>query len=178
MVDVTQEDTGWAESAAQHLCAPPDRSAAINLLASAFAAHRIAATSAKDKRIAELEAAVAPLLKVCLQLDANEDLPWQIDGSMLDAISEALEKKYPVIWTPEQVAMLEARQADTSQHPYTCGGDRSDDTHRQIAEEDCHRDTGLLYPTERGWKCPACDYRQFWAHETGGPDAARKALTP
>lgn len=41
-VPVTQADIGWAESAAQHLCHPADRDAAIRLLADAFARHRIA----------------------------------------------------------------------------------------------------------------------------------------
>lgn len=42
-VPVTQADIGWAESAAQHLCHPADRDAAVRLLADAFARHRIAA---------------------------------------------------------------------------------------------------------------------------------------
>lgn len=129
---------------------------------------------ALEARVRELEGAASVLLKVCHQLDANEELPPEIDGSMLDAVSEALELRYPIIWTPEQVEMLKARQ-DSPMHPYTCGGDRSDKLHRAIAEED-GTEPGQLYPTVRGWKCPACDYRQFWAHETGGPDAARKAL--
>ena len=134
-------------------------------------------TAENARQAAEIEglrAASKPLLEVCYRLDAIEELPWQIDGSMLDALSEALELKYPVIWTPEQVEMLKARQ-DSPMHPYTCGGDRTDELHRAIAEED-GTEPGQLYPTVRGWKCPACDYRQFWAHETGGPDAARKAL--
>ena len=43
MVEVTQDDIGWATSAAQHLCHPIDSPAAIRLLADAFARHRIAA---------------------------------------------------------------------------------------------------------------------------------------
>ncbi|QOV92589.1 hypothetical protein [Novosphingobium sp. ES2-1] len=37
---VTQDDIGWATSAAQHLCSSQDRDAAIRLLAQAFARHR------------------------------------------------------------------------------------------------------------------------------------------
>lgn len=38
--EVTQDDIGWATSAAQHLCSPQDSDAAIRLLAQAFARHR------------------------------------------------------------------------------------------------------------------------------------------
>lgn len=119
-----------------------------------------------------LRSALKDLLDACLHADACEDLPECIDGSLLDAASNALDLQYPVIWTAEQVEMLKARQADTTMHPYTCGGDRSDRAHRFHAEESCE-EAGSLYPTMRGWICPACDYRQFWSHETGGPDALR-----
>lgn len=39
-VKVSQADVGWATSAAQHLCSPQDRDAAIRLLAQTFARHR------------------------------------------------------------------------------------------------------------------------------------------
>lgn len=39
-VRVSQADVGWATSAAQHLCSPQDRDAAIRLLAQTFARHR------------------------------------------------------------------------------------------------------------------------------------------
>ena len=114
-----------------------------------------------------LRAALKNLLDACYQADGAENLSEEIDGSLLDAAAEALELQYPIIWTPEQVAMLEKRQADATLHPYTCGGDRSDWAHQWHAG-DSGEEAGLLYPTVRGWKCPACEYRQFWAHETGG----------
>lgn len=52
-------------------------------------------------------------------------------------------------WTPEQVAALNASQARTDRHPYTCGNDSR------------HR---VLVATENGWVCPDCDYTQGWAH--------------
>lgn len=113
-----------------------------------------------------LRSALRALLDACLHADNRENLSEEIDGSLLDAASEALELQYPVIWTEHQVAMLRGRQADGSMHPYTCGGDRADAAHLFCAEEE-GEEAGLLYPTVRGWKCPACDYRQFWSHETG-----------
>lgn len=115
-----------------------------------------------------IRSALRNLLDACYQADGAENLSEEIDGSLLDAASEALELQYPIIWTDAQVAMLEKRQADHSLHPYTCGGDRSDRAHVWHAGES-GEEAGLLYPTVRGWKCPACDYRQFWSHETGRP---------
>ena len=126
--------------------------------------------------VAALRKSLRSLLDACYQADGAEELPDQIDGSLLDAASDALELQYPIIWTDEQVAMLEGRQADASLHPYTCGGDRTDPAHVFHADE-AGEEAGLLYPTVRGWKCPACDYRQFWAHETGGPALATPART-
>lgn len=123
-----------------------------------------------------LRKSLRDLLDACYQADGAEELPDQIDGSLLDAASDALELQYPIIWTDEQVAMLEGRQADASLHPYTCGGDRTDRAHVWHADEACE-EAGLLFPTVRGWKCPACDYRQFWSHETGGPSLATPART-
>lgn len=121
-----------------------------------------------------LRAALKNLLDACYQADNRENLSEEIDGSLLDEAAAALELQYPVIWTDDQVAMLRMRQADCSMHPYTCGGDRADPAHIFHAEEE-GEEPGLLYPTVRGWKCPACDYRQFWSHETGGPALATPA---
>lgn len=117
-----------------------------------------------------LRNALRQLLEACQLADAKEDLSLDIDGTLLDAASEALELQFPIIWTAEQVAMLEERQSDPMAHPYTCGNDRADPAHVAVAEEACE-EPGLLFPTRRGWRCPACDYRQFWSHETGGPAA-------
>ena len=52
-------------------------------------------------------------------------------------------------WAPEEVAALNAWQADGRFHPYTCG--------------DCG---AALVATEAGWSCPTegCTYAQAWAH--------------
>jgi hypothetical protein len=115
-----------------------------------------------------LRSALADLLNACRIADAKEDLSLDIDGELLDAAAEALDLRYPIIWTREQVALLERRQAEPMAHPYTCGGERGDKAHTAQAEED-GTDNGVLIPTRRGWICPVCDYRQFWSHETGGP---------
>ena len=59
-------------------------------------------------------------------------------------------------FTPEQVIALNAFQASTLGHPFTCGGNRTDENHLD--------GEGKLAATEAGWICPYCDYRQDWAH--------------
>lgn len=122
-----------------------------------------------------LRQALKNLLDACYQADGMEELPCCIDGSLLDEADAALELQHPVIWTDEQVAALVARQEDGTLHPYTCGGERSDYAHTFHAGES-GEEAGQLYPTTRGWRCPACDYRQFWSHETGGPTAVPQAF--
>jgi hypothetical protein len=51
-------------------------------------------------------------------------------------------------FTAEQVASLNAYQAEGVFHPFICGA------------ESCR---GILVATEAGWHCPACDYQQLWA---------------
>jgi hypothetical protein len=67
-------------------------------------------------------------------------------------------------WTDEQVVALNAFQTAGRFHPFTCGNDRGDENHRKVAKERGDRDFGLLVATKEGWVCPACDYRQNWAH--------------
>ena len=62
-----------------------------------------------------------------------------------------------LIWTDEQVAMLNERQRRHDLHPYTCPGDRQ-----------CKGDRNLI-ATPQGWVCACGEYRQGWSHETGGP---------
>lgn len=50
-------------------------------------------------------------------------------------------------WTEEQVKCLHKRQKDVTKHPYTCGKSSSH---------------GLLIPSQNGWSCPDCDYKQNW----------------
>lgn len=129
-------------------------------------------TPEQTDEITALRTALKNLSDACLRADACGDLPECIDGSLLDAASNALDMQYPIIWTAEQVEMLKERQADPAMHPYTCGGDRTDRVHQFQADES-GEEAGLLYPTVRGWICPACDYRQFWSLETGLSNAAR-----
>lgn len=119
----------------------------------------LAAMKARGDRLAE---AGKNLLSACYEADGYEELPEQIDGSLLDAMSLAI---WPEIWTDEQVAALNAYQARDDSHPFTCGSDnRGDEAHRAVQDED-GGDLGQLVATRQGWICPACDYRQFWAHD-------------
>lgn len=118
----------------------------------------LATMKARGDRLAE---AGQQLLEACYQADALEELPEQIDGSLLDAMRLAI---WPEIWTDEQVAALNAYQDRGDVHPFTCSGNRSDDAHK-AAQEEHGGDFGQLVATRQGWVCNACDYRQFWAHD-------------
>lgn len=61
------------------------------------------------------------------------------------------------IFTPDEVESLNAYQHSGAFHPFTCGGDRTDEKHLD--------GEGILVATEEGWKCPYCDYTQGWAHD-------------
>ena len=125
----------------------------------------------KEKHVSEemreelhaLRKALFDLHAACVLADNRENLSEEIDGSLLDAAANALELQYPVIWTAAQVDKLNAYQHGYG-HPFTCGNDRSDEAHKAYAEEE-DEDAGLLIATQRGWVCPVCDYRQFWAPE-------------
>lgn len=127
------------------------------------------------EEVPALRRALSDLLAACRSADAKGDLADDIDGELMDAAAEALDLQFPIIWTADEVTLLERRQAEPMAHPYTCGNrsndERSAAIHKAQAEEDGEAETGLLIPTRRGWICPACDYRQFWSHETGGPKA-------
>lgn len=116
------------------------------------------------EQFAAIEKAAQALLDRCLLADAHEDLSFWVDGSHLDALREALEWRHPEIWTQEQVDALTAFQYGYG-HAFTCGsGNRSDEAHTAYADEH-GEDKGQLIATTRGWICPVCDYRQFWAHD-------------
>jgi len=55
-------------------------------------------------------------------------------------------------FTPEQVAALNRWQQRGDFHPFTC-------PHRVDGE------AINLVAEPGGWRCPACDYRQDWAHD-------------
>lgn len=76
------------------------------------------------------------------------------------AMSDGFEA--PVVrapWTHHQVASLNAYQASGVFHPFTCGNDDCPGT-----EDDDEPGHAALIAHEDGWQCPACDYRQDWAH--------------
>ena len=106
-----------------------------------------------------LREATKNLLDACYRADALEELHSEIDGSLLDAVSSALEDFHPIVFTNEQVAQLRQFQALPNAHRLTCAGDRGDQSHRAYAEEN-GEDMGQLEPTPRGLLCPVCDYRQ------------------
>jgi hypothetical protein len=60
------------------------------------------------------------------------------------------------IFTPDEVESLNAYQVSGAFHPFTCGGDRTDEKHLD--------GEGLLIATENGWNCPFCSYTQTSAH--------------
>lgn len=71
---------------------------------------------------------------------------------MLDEIEEE-----PIVFTPDEVASLNAYQNSNAFHPFTCGGNRTDAKHLD--------GEGRLVATEYGWTCPYCEYKQNWAHD-------------
>jgi hypothetical protein len=72
-------------------------------------------------------------------------------------------KKAP--WTDEEVAALNRCQHDPERHPFTCGGNRSDEAHKAYAATHGDFDYGILVAENNGWKCPVCGYKQDWAHD-------------
>ncbi len=53
-------------------------------------------------------------------------------------------------FTDEQVRRLNKWQKSGKIHPFTCGG-----------SDNCR---SILIPTNNGWICPNCDYKQDWCH--------------
>ncbi len=60
-------------------------------------------------------------------------------------------------WTAEQVAALNAFQHSSRYHPFTCGGNRTDEKH--LDRE------GVLIATPQGWICPYCEFKQDWCFD-------------
>jgi hypothetical protein len=61
-----------------------------------------------------------------------------------------------IIFTDEQIKSLNEYQHAGKFHPFTCGGNRTDEHHLD--------GEGILVATTEGWKCPYCSYTQDWAH--------------
>ena len=68
-------------------------------------------------------------------------------------------------WSIEQVAALNRWQANGHVHPFTCGGERMDAAHTTYQAGHPDQDFGQLVASVYGWFCPACSYRQSWAHD-------------
>jgi hypothetical protein len=68
-------------------------------------------------------------------------------------------------WNDEEVAALNLFQRDPNRHPFTCGGNRGDAAHVDYAKVHGDFDLGVLVAEKNGWKCPVCDYTQYWAHK-------------
>ena len=79
-------------------------------------------------------------------------------------------------FTEDQVKRLNEYQRDGRSHPYTCGGNRSDEAHRRYAKEHGALDYGILVATVDGGVCPVCNYRQSWGHTS--PIHAGKPTIP
>ena len=62
-----------------------------------------------------------------------------------------------MVFSPDEVRSLNECQHAGVMHPFTCGGNRTDEKHLD--------GEGVLVATEDGWICPFCDYKQDWAHE-------------
>lgn len=60
-------------------------------------------------------------------------------------------------FTADEVRSLNEYQNSGEFHPFTCGGDRTDEKHLD--------GEGRLVATEEGFVCTFCEYRQLWAHE-------------
>ena len=59
-------------------------------------------------------------------------------------------------FTSEQVEALNRYQNSGEFHPFTCGGNRTDEKHLD--------GEGILVATPDGWVCPYCEYKQNWTH--------------
>jgi hypothetical protein len=59
-------------------------------------------------------------------------------------------------FTKEQCDSFNEYQKARKFHPFTCGGNRTDEKHLD--------GEGILVLTEDGLICPYCNYTQNWAH--------------
>jgi hypothetical protein len=75
-------------------------------------------------------------------------------------------------WSSEEVEALNEWQQAGQFHPFTCGNDRGDAAHLAYRAEH-GGDLGQLVASASGWHCPACGYRQDWAHAFMASRASR-----
>jgi hypothetical protein len=109
-------------------------------------------------RLHKLRQATVALI-VAAEQDSVADFPSGVDYGFLDRAWEALDATYPVIWTDEQVAAINAWQSCGHTHPLTCAN-HDDNWHK---DED--GDEVLPFAIPQGLVCRACGYRQFWVPE-------------
>jgi hypothetical protein len=110
--------------------------------------------SKQSLSVEELRAATVALIRAAEQ-DSAADWPQGVDNSHLDRAWEALDATYPVIWTDEQVAGVQAWQECGWVHPLTCAN-HNDNWHR---DEDGEEVLPIALP--QGLVCRSCGYRQF-----------------
>ena len=74
-----------------------------------------------------------------------------------------MEKIIPP-WDEVTVAALNNYQQKGYFHPFTCEyhGNQAHKKQHKLSSDPV---PGLLYATTLGWRCPACDYTQSWAHK-------------
>ena len=61
-----------------------------------------------------------------------------------------------MIFKADEIKSINAFQKSGRFHPFTCGGDRTDEYHLD--------GEGVLVATEEGFICPYCVYKQDWCH--------------
>lgn len=57
-----------------------------------------------------------------------------------------------IVLSQAEIDALNRFQHSGQFHPYTCGGNRTDENHKDRE--------GILVATADGWVCPYCEYRQ------------------
>jgi len=77
-------------------------------------------------------------------------------------------------WNKDQIESLNIFQVNGMFHPFTCGGNRGDEAHKQYARDHNQSDWGILVATEDGWICPVCGYKQNWAHDFMAQSTSQK----
>jgi hypothetical protein len=140
-----------------------------------IAAHRIAHSPERGELASLVEADYVEGLERALkalrdaaELDMCADMPEGVDGGFIDVANDALRAKYPVIWTDEQVATLQAWQDCGWVHQLTCAN-----RPHGFFDEDGNALDDALIPTSRGLFCGGCDY-----HQTTVPEVCLGPLPP
>lgn len=67
-----------------------------------------------------------------------------------------MDKNIFAPWDEKTVRLLRLYQENEKAHPYTCGTNGCKSKYGWVVE------ATHLIPTECGWICPKCDYKQKW----------------